>query len=253
MRPLREPCPSHAAGTVYLIGAGPGDPGLLTLKGAEVLRRAHVVIYDRLAPAELLDLAPSGAERVYAGKAPGNNTLDQEGINAIVVDRARSGLTVARLKGGDPFVFGRGGEEAEALATAGIPFEVVPGLTSAIGAAAYAGIPVTHRDVSASVAIVTASRRTDSLEQIARIGAAVDTIVVLMAAGRLDEVCRTLIEHGRPPGEPAALVEWATTPRQRSLVSTLEALADNVDRGPGRHARMGPGLVPRGHRDQDRC
>jgi len=209
---------------VYLVGAGPGDPRLLTLRGAELLRDADVVIYDRLAPPALLDLAPGSAERIYAGKKPGSSTLDQEEINDLIVSHAKQGKTVVRLKGGDPFVFGRGGEEALACAREGIPFEIVPGVTSAVAAPAYAGIPLTHRGLAASFAVVTATRREDTLEQLARIGAAVDTIVVLMAAGRLDETCSTLIKSGRPPGEPAALVQWATTSRQRSLVSTLSGL-----------------------------
>jgi uroporphyrin-III C-methyltransferase len=138
------------SGIVYLVGAGPGDPRLLTLRGAEVLQRADVVVYDRLAPAALLDLAPRGAERVDAGKARGRVALSQEAINRVLVDRGRRGLEVVRLKGGDPFVFGRGGEEALALADAGVPFEVVPGVSAAVAAPAYAGIPVTQRGMAAS-------------------------------------------------------------------------------------------------------
>lgn len=212
------------AGVVYLVGAGPGDPRLLTLRGAEVLRDADVVIFDRLAPEAVLDLAPGSAERIYAGKEPGTSTVDQDAINDLIVSHAKEGKTVVRLKGGDPFVFGRGGEEALACARAGIPFEIVPGVTSAVAAPSYAGIPLTHRGMAASFAVVTATRREETLEQLARIGAAVDTIVVLMAAGRLDETCSTLIASGRGPDEPAALVQWATTSRQRSLVSTLAEL-----------------------------
>jgi uroporphyrin-III C-methyltransferase len=222
-------------GIVYLVGAGPGDPRLLTLRGAEVLREADVVIYDRLAPEAVLDLSPSGAQRIYAGKRPGSSTLDQDQINDLVVAHAKQGKTVVRLKGGDPFVFGRGGEEAQACARAHIPFEIVPGVTSAVAAPAYAGIPLTHRGAAASFAVVTATRREETIEQLARIGAAVDTIVVLMAAGRLEETCATLIASGRPPDEPAAVVQWATTSRQRILLSTLANLpskAAEADFGP---------------------
>ena len=146
-------------GKVVLVGAGPGDPGLLTLRGAEALRSANVVVYDRLVSGEVLDLAPPRAERVYAGKAPGQAAIDQDSINQLLVERAREDKRVVRLKGGDPFVFGRGGEEALACARAGVAFEVVPGVSSAVAAPAFAGIPVTHRGVAASVAIVTASAR----------------------------------------------------------------------------------------------
>lgn len=218
-------------GIVYLVGAGPGDPRLLTLRGAEVLRGADVVVYDRLAPEAVLDLAPGSAERIYAGKQPGSSTLDQDQINDLIVSRAKLGKTVVRLKGGDPFVFGRGGEEAQACARAGIRFEIVPGVTSAVAAPAYAGIPLTHRGAATSFAVVTATRREETLEQLSRIGAAVDTLVVLMAAGRLEETCATLIAAGRPAGEPAAVVQWATTSRQRTLLSTLSNLAAEADEG----------------------
>ncbi|MEX0833425.1 MAG: uroporphyrinogen-III C-methyltransferase [Actinomycetota bacterium] len=223
------------SGIVYLVGAGPGDPRLLTLRGAELLREADVVVYDRLAPEALLDLAPRRAERIYAGKAPGEAELDQEAINGLIVGRALAGKTVVRLKGGDPFVFGRGGEEALACARAGVPFEVVPGVTSAVAAPAYAGIPLTHRGLAASVAVVTASRAPGFAEEVARVAGAVDTLVVLMAAGRLAKTCHLLIGAGRPKDEPAALVQWATTSDQRSVVSTLAELpkaAAAADIGP---------------------
>ena len=233
-----------SGGIVYLVGAGPGDPRLLTLRGAEVLREADVVIYDRLAPEALLDLAPSHAERIYAGKQPGASTLDQDEINHLLVAHARRGKTVVRLKGGDPFVFGRGGEEALACRRAGIPFEIVPGVTSAVAAPAYAGIPLTHRGLAASFAVVTATRREDTLEQLVRIGAAVDTIVVLMAAGRLDETCSTLIASGRAPEEPAAVVQWATTSKQHVLLSTLGRLpAEAADASFGPPATLVVGRV----------
>lgn len=215
---------SQAPGTVYLVGAGPGDPRLLTLRGAEVLRQADVVVYDRLAPPALLDLAPHRAERVDAGKAPGRAAIDQEGINRLVVGRAREGKTVVRLKGGDPFVFGRGGEEALACSRAGIPFEVVPGVSAAVAAPAYAGIPLTHRGVASRVAVATACTAPGGDVDLGDLALAADTLVVLMAAGKLEAVCRSLIDAGRPGDEPAAVVQWASTSRQRSVVSTLADL-----------------------------
>ncbi len=216
--------------TVYIVGAGPGDPRLLTLRGAEVLRSADVVVYDRLAPDALLDLAPARAERVYAGKAPGSATLEQGAIDELIVARARAGETVVRLKGGDPFVFGRGGEEALACARAGVPFEIVPGVTSAVAGPAYAGIPLTHRGLAASFAVVTATREDGSTEQLRRAAASADTLVVLMAAGKLDRTCELLIGAGRPGDQPAALVGSATTSRQRSVISTLGSIAEDARR-----------------------
>jgi uroporphyrin-III C-methyltransferase len=212
-------------GTVFLVGAGPGDPRLLTLRGAEVLQRADVVVHDRLAPAALLDLAPRGAERVDAGKARGRAAISQDGINRLLVDRARRGLDVVRLKGGDPFVFGRGGEEALALAAAGVPFEVVPGVSAAVAAPAYAGVPLTHRGLAASFAVVSATLAGGPAD-LARVATAVDTLVVLMVAERLGEVCAGLIAAGRPAGEPAAVIASAATTGQRSLVATLAVLAE---------------------------
>jgi len=239
-------------GTVYLVGAGPGDPRLLTLRGAEVLRQADVVVFDRLAPPALLDLAPGRAERIDAGKSPGRHTLPQEEINRLIVARARVGKTVVRLKGGDPFVFGRGGEEALACADAGVPFEVVPGVSSAFAAPAYAGIPVTHRGVASSVAVVTANLADGATPELARMAGAADTLVVLMAAGKLAELCRSLIEAGRPGNEEAAVIEWASTSRQRSVTSTLEdlpALAETA--GIGAPATLVVGRVVGLARDLD--
>jgi uroporphyrin-III C-methyltransferase len=241
-------------GTVYLVGAGPGDPALITVRGAEVLRAADLVVYDRLASPLLLDLAPADAERVYAGKEPGRSALPQEEINGLLVERALEGLVVVRLKGGDPFVFGRGGEEALACAKAGVPFEVVPGVTSAVGAPALAGIPVTHRGLAQSFAVVTASTAHGDGVDLARVATAVDTLVVLMAAGRLEETCRELIAAGRPAQEPAAIVQWAATTDQRTVVgslSDLTVLAAAASIGPpatlvvGRVAGLARELVPR--------
>jgi uroporphyrin-III C-methyltransferase len=213
------------SGIVYLVGAGPGDPRLMTLRGAEVLRQADVVIYDRLAAPALLDLAPGRAERIYAGKEPGAPTLEQETINKLLVDRARAGSVVVRLKGGDPFVFGRGGEEALACAEAAVPFEVVPGVSSATAVAAYAGIPLTHRGIASSFAVVTASTAPGRDVDLQRVSAAVDTLVVLMAAGKLEQVCAALIAGGRSPDEPAAVIERGTTADQRIVTSTISKLA----------------------------
>ncbi|HYF11174.1 MAG TPA: uroporphyrinogen-III C-methyltransferase [Actinomycetota bacterium] len=213
------------SGVVYLVGAGPGDPKLITVRGAEVLGFAEVVVFDRLASPALLDLAPASAERVYVGKEPGRSATPQEAINALLVARAHGGETVVRLKGGDPFVFGRGAEEALACADAGVPFEVVPGISSAIAAPASAGIPVTHRDIARSLAIVTASTAHGDGVDLSAVATATDTLVLLMAAGHLEETCRELISHGRPPTEPAAIVMWATTEDQRQLVGTLDTLS----------------------------
>ena len=217
-----------SAGIVYLVGAGPGDPRLITLRGAEVLRDADVVIYDRLVGAALLDLAPDRAERIYAGKRPGEVLLDQAAIDEVLVSQAMQGKKVVRLKGGDPFVFGRGAEEALACRRAGIPFEVVPGVSSASAAPAHAGIPLTHRGLATSFAVVTATRREDTMEQITRIGSAVDTVVVLMAVGKLAETCAALVASGRPPDEPVALIQSASTPEQRTLTSTLSELPEDA-------------------------
>jgi uroporphyrinogen III methyltransferase/synthase len=221
--------------TVYLVGAGPGDPGLLTRRGEELLRTADVVVYDRLAPAALLQLAPSGARLVDVGKGPGDATMSQDEINALLVEHGRTGQHVVRLKGGDPFVFGRGGEEAEACMAAGVPFEVVPGITSAIAAAAYAGIPVTHRRVSTSFTVVTghedptkdgSDTRWDALAQSG------GTLVVLMGAGRIEEIAKALIAGGRPASTPVAAVRFGTRAEQETLRATLGTIADAGVRAP---------------------
>jgi uroporphyrinogen III methyltransferase/synthase len=221
--------------TVYLVGAGPGDPGLLTVRGADLLAKADVVVHDRLAAPSLLDLAPDSAERIDVGKAPGRVAMNQTDIDRLLVERGRTGATVIRLKGGDPFVFGRGGEEAEALIAAGVPFEVVPGVTSAIAAPAYAGIPVTHRGLSTHVTIVTghedpakATSDTD-WDALARAGG---TLVVLMGAGRVGEVARLLIAGGRAPETPVAAVHWGTHPHQRTIRSTLAKITREAVEAP---------------------
>jgi len=231
------PCPDprdplmQRTGKVYLIGAGPGDPGLLTLKGARCLAEADVVLFDYLANPALLDHARPGTEIVYVGKQGDGEQTPQEWITRLLVQRARAGQVVARLKGGDPFVFGRGGEEAEALAKADIPFEVVPGVTVAVAVSAYAGIPLTHRDCSSSVAIVTGTAAADrEAPGIAwdKLATAVGTLVVLMPVRRLPEIARRLLAHGRPANTPAALIRWGTTPEQRTVVGTLGDIAQRA-------------------------
>ena len=211
--------------TVYLVGAGPGDPGLLTVRGAELLRRADVVIHDRLAEPSLLDLAPAGSERVDVGKSPGRPVAQDE-INALLVERGRAGLEVVRLKGGDPFVFGRGGEEAEALRAAGVPFEVVPGVTSAVAVPAYAGIPVTHRGLSTSFTVVTGHSRhaVDTEVDWERLAGSGGTLVVLMGVAHRDEIARRLVAGGRPADTPVAAIRWGTRPAQRTIRTTLAGL-----------------------------
>ncbi len=211
-------------GRVYLVGAGPGDPGLMTVRGLELLRRARVVVYDRLVNPVLLDEAPPGALRIFAGKRAGAHCLPQAQINALLIEQARRGRLVVRLKGGDPFVFGRGGEEALALAEAGVPFEVVPGVSAAVAVPAYAGIPVTHRGLASSFAVVTGHE--DSGKAVAgvdwaRLATSVDTIVVLMGAKSLPRIVAELVAHGRPPATPVALIRWGTTEAQETLVGTL--------------------------------
>jgi uroporphyrin-III C-methyltransferase len=214
----------RADGRVILVGAGPGDPKLITVRGAEALAVADVVVFDRLAAPALLDLAPPDAERVYVGKEPGRAATPQEAIARLLVERARAGRTVVRLKGGDAFVFGRGGEEVLACADAGVPVEVVPGVTSALAAPASIGVPVTHRDVARSVAVVTASAAHGDGVDLADVATATDTLVVLMAAGRLAATCQQLVAAGRDAQTPAAIVQWATTEDERSVIGTLQTL-----------------------------
>src|SRR5579859_244665 len=213
--------------TVYLVGAGPGDPGLLTVRGAEVLGRADVVVYDRLAEPSLLDLAPEGAERVAVGKSPGG-PVDQEAINALLVERGRAGQTVVRLKGGDPFVLGRGGEEAMALAAAAVDFEVVPGITSAVAAPAYAGVPVTHRGLSTSFTVVTGHSRhaIDTETNWAALAAAGGTVVILMGVAHRALIAERLIAGGLAADTPVAAVHWGTRPEQSTVRTTLAGLGE---------------------------
>ena len=213
---------------VYLVGAGPGDPGLITVKGRKVLQKAQVVVYDQLASPELLKEAPADAEIIYVGKKAGAHALPQEGINQLLVDKALSGLTVVRLKGGDPFVFGRGGEEALALAEAGLSFEIIPGVTAAVAVPAYAGIPVTHRGLASLVTFITGHE--DPTKEASAIPWDVlaktqGTLVFLMGVKNLADNCRRLLEGGRPSETPAAVIEKGTTLEQRTVTGVLENIA----------------------------
>ena len=211
---------------VYLVGAGPGDPELITLKGRRVLEHADAILYDNLASDRLLDLAPVTAERVYVGKKRSAHEFSQEEISEMLVERAHRGWTVVRLKGGDPFIFGRGGEEIEALAAAGIPFEIVPGVTTPLGLAAYTGVPLTHREHTSAVTFVT-GHNVDAIDW-SRIGAA-ETIVLFMGMVNFPAIARALIGHGRPRDTPAMAVRWATRPDQQTIAGTLETLPRLID------------------------
>ena len=214
-------------GKVFIIGAGPGDPGLITLRGAECIGQADVIVYDYLANEEFLRRARKDARLIYVGKKGGDHTLPQGEINRILVDEALEGLTVARLKGGDPFIFGRGGEEAEVLHEAGIPFEVVPGVTSAIAVPAFAGIPLTHRGYTSTVAFVTGhedpAKGKSDIDWRALSG--IGTLVFLMGVRNLATIARNLVEGGKAPDTPAALIRWGTTPGQQTLTGTLADIA----------------------------
>ncbi len=218
-------------GKVYLVGAGPGDPKLITLKGIECLQRADVVIYDLLINVKLLEHCPAHTEKVYGGKMIGEQEKRQAEIDDLMIRHAKAGKTVVRLKGGDPFIFGRGGEEALTLVEAGIDFEVVPGITSAVAAPAYAGIPLTHRSYSSSVAFVTghsAALKADSAIRWEQLATGVDTLVILMGVGHLHEIAERLVQHGRSPETPISLVHWGTTPQQKTLAGTLADIAQKA-------------------------
>jgi uroporphyrinogen III methyltransferase/synthase len=220
------------SGIVYLVGAGPGAPGLITVRGVECLQNAQVVVYDYLANEQLLNHAPACAERIYAGKIGGRHNQDQDEINRLLVEKALEGKIVIRLKGGDPFVFGRGGEECEALCAAGVAFEIVPGVTAAVGAAAYAGIPLTHRDYTASVAFVTGQEgkdKDDSVINWERLSLGNGTVVFYMGITTLRKNMQRMTENGRSLRTPVALVRWATTVGQQVLIGTIEDIADKAE------------------------
>lgn len=227
-------------GTVYLVGAGPGDPGLLTLRARDLLASCDAVIYDYLVNPEVLAHVPARAERTYVGKVGGGRQTSQAEINRLLVERAKRGERVVRLKGGDPFLFGRGGEEAEALHAAGVPFEVVPGVSSALAAPAYAGIPLTHRVFSSSLAVLTGTHadgktHADSYASVA----SADTVVVLMGMSRLQQIADGLIAAGRSPETPAAAVRWGTYEGQQTVTGTLRTIKDEA----GRAGLLAPAVI----------
>lgn len=211
---------------VYLVGAGPGDIGLITVKGLKCLQKADVVLYDKLANPEFLNEAPQDAELIYVGKTKGDHLLPQEDINKLLVEKAKPGRVVVRLKGGDPYVFGRGGEEAQSLAEAGIPFEVVPGVTAGFAAAAYAGIPVTHRDCTTSVTLVTGHAKGEGNDKSKvnwkTLALGDGTLLFYMGLSNLETICRELIAHGRSGSTPVAIISRATTKQQQTVISTLQ-------------------------------
>jgi uroporphyrinogen III methyltransferase/synthase len=221
------------SGKVYLVGAGPGDPKLLTLRGKECLEQADVVLYDYLANPALLEYLKPGADRVYVGRRGRGRYGEQAEINRLMIERAKAGDTVIRLKGGDPFVFGRGGEEAEAIADAGIPFEVIPGVTAAVAVPAYAGIPVTHRTLASSVAIVTGHEdptKPSSTLEWDQLASTRGTVVFLMGLKNLPAIVAHLTACGRPATTPVALIRWGTRAEQRTIVGTLADIVNKADR-----------------------
>ncbi len=229
------------SGKVYLIGAGPGDPGLITVKGLQCVKKADVIIYDYLANERLLEQRRPDAELVYVGKQGGRHTLPQDEINGLIVKRAKEGKIVARLKGGDPFIFGRGGEEAEELVDNGIPFEVVPGVTAATAVPTYAGIPLTHREHTASVAFVTGHEdptKPESKVHWDRISTGIGTLIFFMGMKNLQNIVDNLTSHGRSPETPIALIQWGTRTDQRVVTGTLKTIVPKV-----KEARLGPPAI----------
>ncbi|EPZ16015.1 hypothetical protein M622_02245 [Thauera terpenica 58Eu] len=222
---MEEKAAPHPKGCVHLVGAGPGDPELLTLKAARLITSAEVVVYDNLVGKAILELIPATARRVYAGKEAGNHALPQDEINQLLVDLARQGLRVVRLKGGDPFIFGRGGEEMQALQAAGFCCEIVPGITAAAGAGASTGIPLTHREHAQTLVFATGHLKDDTVDldwdALTRPN---QTVVIYMGLGALDIICQQLIAHGLPAHTPAAVIHGATTPAQCAVYSSIAGL-----------------------------
>ena len=228
---IRDTSTANAKAKVYLVGAGPGDPELLTLKAFDLLRKADVVVYDYLVGPDLLAHVRAGAERLYVGKVGGGNQTSQDEINQLLIERATAGKQVVRLKGGDPFLFGRGGEEASALVAAGVPFEIVPGISSALAVPAYAGIPLTHRGLASSVTIVAGSRAGDgSFSEELENAANADTIVILMGMAHLRWIAGKLTRLGRAADTPVAVIRWGTYETQQIVTGTLQNIADLADR-----------------------
>lgn len=219
---------SNITGFVHIVGAGPGDAKLITVRGVECIQAADAIVYDRLVNRELLNYAKEEVELIYCGKEPGRHGLIQEEIHRVLVEKASQGLIVVRLKGGDPFVFGRGAEEAEVLRDAGISYDVVPGITAGIAAPAYAGIPVTHRDHASSFAIVTGHGRADKGQDYLNWQALsqIDTLAFYMSVGNIVHITKSLIEHGKVNDTPVAVIEWGTTKQQRTVTGTLQTIVE---------------------------
>lgn len=217
-------------GKVYLVGAGPGDPGLITVKGLRCIQEADVILYDRLVNKELLSNAKPDCDLIYCGKLPNYHFMKQETINSFLVKHAQKGKVVTRLKGGDPFVFGRGGEEAETLARSRIPFEVIPGITSGIAAPAYAGIPVTHRNIASSYAVVTGHRKKGEKDELKweSLANGIDTLAIYMGVGNLGYICKQLTKNGKSKDTPVALVQWGSLENQRTVTGTLDTIEEIV-------------------------
>ena len=227
-------------GEVYLVGAGPGDPDLLTFRALRILQKADIIFYDRLVGDEILNFARRDAERFYVGKQRAHHCVPQSQINDLLISNARAGKTVIRLKGGDPFIFGRGGEEATALADAGVDFQVIPGITSASGCTAYAGIPLTHRDYAQSCRFIAGHSRDGELDlNWENLAVENETLVFYMGISSLSTICAQLIQHGLPETFPAAVVEQGTTRQQRVVISDLRGLPDRV----AEQGIQSPGLV----------
>jgi uroporphyrin-III C-methyltransferase len=215
---------------VYLVGAGPGDPELITVKGVKAIKQSDVILYDRLVNPEILEYAKKDAERIYCGKSPDHHAYTQEKINQLICKYANQGKIVTRLKGGDPFIFGRGGEEAAELAKRLIPFEIIPGITSGAAAPAYAGIPLTHREYSSSVAFIAGMTQSEGdIDQYWSRFKGIETLCIYMGVKNLPVICSQLIKLGKDPGTPVALIHWGTTDKQITVTGTLETICEKAE------------------------